>query len=473
MFKFFARSLMTIVFLSVFGSLFLIWAMLDDLPVVSATRVIDARDAVQARELVKDLKRGISGDQELFQMAVNEQEFNSLMAILHRALPRLNGEVRVWPDGVLATVSVRLPENPLGAYLNCTVNVRPSASGLDIEGVSLGNVPVPGRIVLWSLRQGLSLLLGKEEGDLVDLVESVAIEGTTVRVTMRGVADLDRRLASMKQHVQEVRQTVAPIARPEDIRAYYAALQDIDGIFSGSSGPLSIAQFVRPVFQMAMERSDDPVRENQAAILALAIQFGHARMNTLIGDPLPAHVLKRRLQSGPVILGGRQDLRQHFMLSAGLKVVSDQGVSLAVGEIKELLDSSTTGGSGFSFVDLAADRAGVRFAAAASDAQSARRMQEILSSVADEQLFFPDIEGLPEGIGSQSFERVFGNMESAEYGRLVGAIDSCIERLPAFRGPILGEIAGGGAGDCRLAERVPTAMLQRMQGSSAGNTRAR
>jgi hypothetical protein len=58
-----------------------------------------------------------------------------------------------------------------------------------------------------------------------------------------------------------------------------------------------------------------------------------------------------------IMLGGRQDLRLHFIVSLGIKVIADSGISFAAGEFKELLDA-LSGGSGFSFADLAADRAG-------------------------------------------------------------------------------------------------------------------
>ena len=61
------------------------------------------------------------------------------------------------------------------------------------------------------------------------------------------------------------------------------------------------------------------------------------------------------------MLAGRRDLLQQFIVSAGLRVLAENGVPMAIGEFKELLDSRS-GGSGFSFVDLAADRAGLRFA---------------------------------------------------------------------------------------------------------------
>ena len=74
---------------------------------------------------------------------------------------------------------------------------------------------------------------------------------------------------------------------------------------------------------------------------------------------------------------GRHDLPRHFWVSAGLAVISDSEASMAVGIAKEMMDSA--GGSGFSFIDLTADRAGTLFCIAATrDEDSARAMQRMI-----------------------------------------------------------------------------------------------
>ena len=81
-----------------------------------------------------------------------------------------------------------------------------------------------------------------------------------------------------------------------------------------------------------------------------------------------------------ITLRGRNDLARHFWVSAALSVLSDESRSMTVGITKEMMDA-TPGGSGFSFVDLTADRAGTLFAVAAtSNAESARNLQLRISA---------------------------------------------------------------------------------------------
>jgi hypothetical protein len=147
-----------------------------------------------------------------------------------------------------------------------------------------------------------------------------------------------------------------------------------------------------------------------------------------VGDVQPREGEVVRPKYKPV-LKSRADLNQHFIFSAAIKILSEQGLSIAIGEFKELMDRSDDG-SGYSFVDLAADFAGVEFAVAATNISSATFVQNILAGITDEKVFFPDIVGLPEGLSKSNFTRVFTEVDSPEYLKMVRNIKQRIATLP-------------------------------------------
>ena len=97
---------------------------------------------------------------------------------------------------------------------------------------------------------------------------------------------------------------------------------------------------------------------------------------------------------------------------------------MTVGLSKELMDAGP-GGSGFSFVDLTADRAGVLFALrATSSFDSAIAVQRRLAHGrnVDVAEFMPPIEGLPEGMTDQEFQVVYGGLGGQRTGEVVQEI---------------------------------------------------
>ncbi len=99
-----------------------------------------------------------------------------------------------------------------------------------------------------------------------------------------------------------------------------------------------------------------------------------------------------RTLAGPTILN-RRDLAQHFFLSAYLTAVVGPLAAETAGVGKELADARS--GRGFSYVDLAADLAGIAFA------QRVLRRQPRLDELARQfevAQFMPRVDGLPEGL---------------------------------------------------------------------------
>ena len=101
-------------------------------------------------------------------------------------------------------------------------------------------------------------------------------------------------------------------------------------------------------------------------------------------------------------------------------------------EGKEMMDA-TPGGSGFSFVDLTADRAGTLFAqAATATPESATDMQLRIRRGLSSEDFCPDISGLPEGISRDDFQTQYGGLGGEETGKIVEEIQRRLAQCQAL-----------------------------------------
>lgn len=191
-------------------------------------------------------------------------------------------------------------------------------------------------------------------------------------------------------------------------------------------GDEGFSTLIRTAFTFAEENSSpsDAVMANKAAIVALGV---------ILGDEQVARVAKRRIDlesmrelrslRGRVTLRGRNDLARHFWVSAALAVLSDENRSMTVGIGKEMMDAAP-GGSGFSFIDLSANRAGILFATLATkDQKSAQRMQQRIRQGLGSDDFLPEIQDLPEGITSDQFQQIYGGLGGTETQRLVAEIE--------------------------------------------------
>ncbi len=101
---------------------------------------------------------------------------------------------------------------------------------------------------------------------------------------------------------------------------------------------------------------------------------------------------------GRATIFGRHDLALHFVLSCVLTVQLGPSAAEQLGIAKEIKDAH--GESGFSFVDLSADMAGVAFATHVLDGKIPLDKLADSFNIRD---YMPDIKDLPEGISWKDF----------------------------------------------------------------------
>jgi hypothetical protein len=189
-------------------------------------------------------------------------------------------------------------------------------------------------------------------------------------------------------------------------------------------------------FTFARDRStvNDPVAENRAAIFALGILMGHPRVEEFLGpvmDDFGGRAARGALRR--VELRGRSDWTKHFCVSAAIALLSREVISDAAGLLKEKLDADI-GGSGFSFADLLADRAGTTFAVRATrDEAAARALQDRLARGFRVDDFFPPAADLPEGIPDAELQSRYGGVGGTAYLRLIEEIERRIAACAAYR----------------------------------------
>lgn len=184
-----------------------------------------------------------------------------------------------------------------------------------------------------------------------------------------------------------------------------------------------------PLFAYAAVRSADDaqaIAENRAALVALAMYVNGEALSAL----MPAKEALVSASPRPITLSGRNDSAQHFTVSAALAAVAGTPLADAVGLYKEINDSR--GGSGFSFNDLAADRAGTRLGEQATETLAgARRVQQLMAQ--GPAVLLPPVDDLPEDMQQADFARRFGSIDGPAALRLRAVIEERIGALPLYR----------------------------------------
>jgi hypothetical protein len=334
-----------------------------------------------------------------------------------------SSQVDLRPDVMKVRLTVKLPGNPLGDYLNITADLSGADERPHIAQLTLGGLVLPGWLLEPLLVQGHRLMLMRfdEYRMAAGAISSYRFRDDRLVVVYQLDPDMVRHLQ------QRGKGFLFPESETHRMLAYHNELKRITGRHALRRIPLG--EVLPPLFRLAAARtseSGEPQAENRALLLTLTLHALGMNVSRFIDVPQ-----EPRRQWLFLNVLGRHDLVQHYLVSAAVTLSAGSGLAGAMGVFKELDDSR--GGTGFSFADLLADRAGIRLAEmAAGTDQEARLMQQRMGDSLAETDFMPDIDDLPEGIMELEFKHRFRDLDSSNYRIVEAEIERRLSRCRVY-----------------------------------------
>jgi hypothetical protein len=387
----------------------------------------DAAAAARTRDVAERLQAFVASEGAGGSWSAREDEINAVLAAAQRVAPGIHGVARVGA-AVTLDLSIGEPLMPRRLWLNLRLAVPPSERGLRLAAARIGKLPVPPGLALHALRRALDARLGEELGSQA-LASVAAVRLSPPQVTVAFDFDAVGREAFFARLRERALAGAGTTAREQ----VYAQLWHLDRAVRRGDLPRtgSVLPYLEKAVRVAGRISEGEDREEmRAALYALALYCGDPDFGEQIGVTLKQSLQGMGNGCERTTLAGRDDLKRHFVISAGLYGATASGAAFGVGELKELLDSNE-GGSGFSFTDMVADVAGVRFAQALLAAPR-EQWPAMLAKVGSEADLIPSLAGLPEGLSDAEFRARFRDVDSPGYAAMVAEIERRVDALPLY-----------------------------------------
>ncbi|MBW8329169.1 MAG: hypothetical protein K0M48_08500 [Thiobacillus sp.] len=405
-------------FVMLAGLIALPWLMLDDAPAIEPPSEFRRTDLAWIKSLFQKHDPRRQTPDVIQTIQLDEAELNRLLNYAVE-LRQVNGiAAELTPGLATLTATLAVPSNPFGRYLNLTAEVADVPNGIRIQSLQLGSLPLPGTLADNMARLAHRWLRRDETyTSLADAFSQVNFDENQATLDYRWHPELLTQLE---------RKSAELLIAPEDQARMLGYAEKLDALLKphsrGSTVPL--VSVIAPLFDHAQQNSGDAAEENRAALTALAAYLSGISLPRLLeGDSKSIRRAPRVLLS----LHGRRDFAEHFMISAALTVNGGSRLANAIGLIKEEEDANK--GSGFSFTDLAANRAGVRLGERATGEAAAQVRQRLAAARSDADLL-PDFRDLPEFMPQAEFNRRYGPIGSPRYLKIIDRIDARIDAHP-------------------------------------------
>jgi hypothetical protein len=396
-------------------------AALQREPRVVVAQEVSADDVARAMLLLRthDPRRAMPG--VVSTALVLPRDVEVLITHGARRWVRAASQLTLERGAATLVVSTPAPQHPLlgafGGWLNLELRLLETGGLPAIDHVRVGGLPLPAWLVEHATRQTARRLGLAAELQLAgEVLRRVRFNPQNLLVTYAWQHDSARRLLA----------GLVPPDELQRLRAYADLLAQVAQ--RQPQWELPMVELLPPLFALAAERTRagaDAAAENRAALAVLTL-FAN---NRHLGSVVPAARSWPRARPLRLTLAGRPDFPLHFLISAALATESTGVLSQAIGLYKEVTDARS--GSGFSFNDMAANRAGTRFGERLVR-EPALMQQRLAAAVPEADLIHP-VADLPEFMPEAEFVRRFGGVGAPRYEALMADIERRVAALPVLR----------------------------------------
>lgn len=427
--------LLALVFLTAAAVALALWLAIEAMPrVANPSTTVSVADIDRARQLLSrnNPRRALPGITRA--VLLSQRDLELLIQQASRRLGGARGRVRLQPGLAVVEASLALPPSlPGGGWLNLRAVLRETDTLPRVQQLHIGRLPVPGWLAEAALPPLLEALNLRAQGELAQrLVSRVGFHAQALVLAYAWPDDAEQAITA----------SLLPADLQARLRRHGDLLDSLGGTLAADKPPattVSVVQVLQPVFALAARHSPDAAtatQENRAALVALAFLAAGQPLAPLLGPPA-APVAQGADRAGPrgqrlpaLRLHGRPDFPQHLLISAALAAEGGGPLADAIGLYKEVVDARH--GSGFSFNDIAADRAGTRLGLLAR--RDPLAFQARLASGLNEADLMPDVRDLPEFLSAGEFRRRYGGVGSPAYQAVLQEIENRLDRLPLLAG---------------------------------------
>jgi len=432
---------LAIAVLILMSAAFVYFFLLQPAANIQQESVLDSAVAANAEQLVKRLRSLATQPNAIGVLAIKNQELQGLAALAHRSYPKLIANAGIKNNTVNVALSLALPLTINRDSLNISVSILPSTNSIQLSEIDIGEVSISGNLLLkfalWAINHFMQNDLGTQ---IYNSIKSVHISPHVMAVAYQVPENLAEINTNAKNGLFALRDELALFGDVNAVKFYVnKLLRFIEANPKQHDLPYYVAYLFNQSYQQTHGKpGSSAMEQNKHALLALAVYFGHDSFELVVGNVLNLSAqekIQRAKLIRAVTLVERNDLQQHYIYSIALELLSSVGLSQTLGEFKEFADSKS-GGSGFSFADLMADRAGTRLAMLATQSEgSARKVQAYFVEHTEQgyAAIFPPIIGLPEGISDINFALFYQDVDSPKYKEMLDKIDNRLNLISLYR----------------------------------------
>ena len=405
--------------------LLFVFLALENAPSLPLSPKISFEESRQIKEMLLTSKHKLLVKHE--DILFSQNNVKSIGKITNQAIGLILTQSDLRYDSIIFNASIPLAKTSFFINIHTKLINNKNKNGLVISSLKIGDLSLPANALLPAAEFILSKYLNIEYFQIFDqAMKSGQIEQQKLVIFAENLNQLN---TSAKEMIKTTNISISAVDLKK-INKIQKIINNTTSKFPKNKN-IPLAKIASTVMKKTLPLINQNEQQwGKAYLWAMAINFANPSFRRLIGAKNLQTISPET--SSLVTIKNRNDLVLHFFYSAILEQLTNGETSFAIGELKELKDAEN-GGSGFSFADLTADRAGIVFSHKISSQQTSWQTMLRLTQLKGESDFFPSIQTLKESISATDFLQNYQGKNSLKYQKELEHIDNEIQKLPLFK----------------------------------------
>lgn len=393
----------------------------------SGSYSVSSENIRELQKLSQQINQYLRAPEDRSELQVTDTHLQALLNVASDSLKPASFWGSITDSEVTINSAITLPAPFSNRILLFSCSFAEQAQTFSIRECTLGHLPVSGKLMMWLLRQSFALVLRSPDDELAfQLLLSGRVSQQAISFEKTHVLQHQPQLTHLVvSGMQFGAHSIQGPSQLLDLAPYFLTLSRLSAQYPEQN---QLAFYLQHLLQVAANQTKHPfAAEASTAVWALTIAAADRRFLKLTHATIPAELIP---ELPKLKLGGRDDLTLHFLYSAAMRIAATPLIATQVGALKEISDAGA-GGSGFSFIDMAANKAGIWLVENIASINQPQLF--ILDSDAFEAAFMPEWRDLPEGLSETQLQKQFGGPDGAGTQALLQQIEQRLAELTLFR----------------------------------------
>lgn len=159
---------------------------IQEYPEIPEPKTMNLREIKRFQEIALRFNSRLISLKQITKIRTTERELNTILKGTIASIPNVRTQITADPSGIHIKITIKLPANPLGAYLNIRSVIASSSKELNFSSLFVGKIEIPQQFINPFLHYVSDSITVPNKGkNIFNSFHSIEVKGPMIYLRLR------------------------------------------------------------------------------------------------------------------------------------------------------------------------------------------------------------------------------------------------------------------------------------------------